>query len=304
MVASLEGFFRRIGLWLPTRYRVRDMRTEADSVTHTAFLERPAILSESVRPSRHTADVSLSAFEELLFSPVRTDGEDNSKESETVPHNTDDKNKNDINNTNNNNDNNNNNNNDEGNNNITINNVISDNSHYNNNNINNPMDNDNNGRNENNGYDHNRKGNMPPRHDKMERQLSFLIVDDSVLSRKTTSRLLTSLGHRAEVATDGIDFLQQMGGHADAPTLKAVDIVLMDDNMPNLNGPEAAAAIRQRGFKGVIVAVTGNGFDSQVEHFLSKGADRVLLKPLKLQELDSIVREMIPGAVVLSTQDD
>ena len=142
--------------------------------------------------------------------------------------------------------------------------------------------------------------NLSVHDEKTGRQLSFLIVDDTMTSRKVTSRLLARLGNRVEEAVDGLDFLQKMGGTADNPVMKVVDVVLMDDNMPNLSGPDATEAIRQRGYRGLIIAVTGNGFASQVEHFLSKGADRVLMKPLNLQELDRIIQEKLPGTSLLT----
>jgi CheY-like chemotaxis protein len=50
--------------------------------------------------------------------------------------------------------------------------------------------------------------------------------------------------------------------------------------MPVKDGPTATAELRAKGYNGAIFGVTGNGLPSDVDHFLSSGADKVLLKPL------------------------
>lgn len=151
------------------------------------------------------------------------------------------------------------------------------------------------------------------------RRLSFLIADDSAMSRKVTKRLLILHGHEVEEASDGLDFLRKMGALTDSETcedlglkqrqqqagamaasLRAVDVILMDDNMPNLSGPDATAAIRSCGYTGLIVGVTGNVYESQVAYFLAKGADRVVAKPLDLRDLEEVIREKMPQATLIA----
>jgi CheY-like chemotaxis protein len=73
-------------------------------------------------------------------------------------------------------------------------------------------------------------------------------------------------------------------------TNAAFDVILMDDNMPNLSGPEATAAIRAAGYGGLIFGVTGNSFTDQMENFKSKGADLVFTKPLNMTELYEAIK--------------
>ena len=96
-------------------------------------------------------------------------------------------------------------------------------------------------------------------------------------------------------------FLRKMGaavtpkgsGHRG---LVAFDVILMDDNMPNLSGPEATAAIRAHGYTGLIFGVTGNTFTDQIEDFKSKGADMVFAKPLNMKELHEAIKLKLPNA--------
>jgi CheY-like chemotaxis protein len=81
------------------------------------------------------------------------------------------------------------------------------------------------------------------------------------------------------------------------PPSCAVDIILMDDNMPNLSGPEATAAIRAAGYTGLIFGVTGNTFDDQIKDFTSKGADMVFAKPLNMRELQEAIQLKLPAVV-------
>ncbi len=68
-----------------------------------------------------------------------------------------------------------------------------------------------------------------------------------------------------------------------------IDIIFMDSIMPNMSGIEACTRIRDMGFKGTILAVTGNVLPEDVAAFLSAGATKVLAKPVNLNEIRSIL---------------
>ena len=59
--------------------------------------------------------------------------------------------------------------------------------------------------------------------------------------------------------------------------------------MPNMDGPSATEAIRSLGYRGRIVGVTGNAMQHDINHFLSKGADSVLVKPVDVDALLNLV---------------
>ena len=54
-----------------------------------------------------------------------------------------------------------------------------------------------------------------------------------------------------------------------------------------MDGPSATEAIRSLGYRGRILGVTGNAMQHDIDHFLSKGADRVLVKPV---DIDALLR--------------
>ena len=58
------------------------------------------------------------------------------------------------------------------------------------------------------------------------------------------------------------------------------DAVLMDFNMPKMDGPGATKQLRKLGYRGPIIGVTGNVLDEDKRVFIEAGADKVLFKPL------------------------
>jgi len=71
------------------------------------------------------------------------------------------------------------------------------------------------------------------------------------------------------------------------------DVILMDDNMPNMSGPVATQTVRQMGYRGLIFGVTGNTYAQQIENFIEKGADAVFPKPMNLDELRETVTKKL-----------
>lgn len=133
-----------------------------------------------------------------------------------------------------------------------------------------------------------------------ESGLHFFLVDDALSNRKVVRRLLTVHKHTVTEADDGDKFIEVMEGfftanltHGNPEYLVPFDVILMDDCMPRLSGPEACKAIRNRGFKGVIIGLTGHTMEEDIEHFLSMGATHVLTKPLNVNQLKCCVRQSV-----------
>ena len=111
--------------------------------------------------------------------------------------------------------------------------------------------------------------------------LRVLVAEDNEVNQKVVSRMLERLGHHAEVAVNGREALER----AKAGTF---DLVLMDCQMPEMDGWEATARIRAAlaGRRRIpILALTANASDADRQRCLDAGMDAHLSKPLKLERL-------------------
>ena len=112
--------------------------------------------------------------------------------------------------------------------------------------------------------------------------LVILVADDNAVNRKLTLQQLKKLGHRADAVEDGRQAVDAVLGGT-------YDLVLMDCEMPELDGYEATRAIRdverRRGGHVRIVAMTANALDGDREACLAAGMDDYLAKPVLLDAL-------------------
>jgi PAS domain S-box-containing protein len=125
--------------------------------------------------------------------------------------------------------------------------------------------------------------------ERMERPL-ILVVEDTVVNQKVTVAMLENLGYQAEVAVNGLEAVE-------ACSRAAYDAVLMDCQMPGMDGFKAAAWIRQREGpqrRVPIIALTAGVMQGDRERCLAAGMDDYLGKPARLQTLDSTLRKWIP----------
>jgi CheY-like chemotaxis protein len=151
--------------------------------------------------------------------------------------------------------------------------------------------------------------------------LSILVADDSVMNRKILVRLLKGEGHACLEAVDGLDalgcvsrfLLKSQGSRIENSTsysssakassqcldVQAIDVVLIDSNMPRMSGPEATREMRKLGFKGAIIGITGDSSSS--EAFLRAGADSVMVKPVNNEQLTSVIATTIAATTVAAT---
>lgn len=107
---------------------------------------------------------------------------------------------------------------------------------------------------------------------------SVLVVEDNAVNVMMLTRLLARAGYEADSAMDGEAALRK----AEA---RAYDAVLMDIQMPVMNGLECAAGLRERGYQGYIIAVTGYALKDSLESFKAAGMDAALGKPVVEREL-------------------
>ena len=122
--------------------------------------------------------------------------------------------------------------------------------------------------------------------------LRILLVEDNAINRKVALRLLEKQGHSVAVAVDGAEALV-------AFDREAFDAILMDVQMPVMNGYDATRAIRDReqetGRHTFIIALTAHAMKGDRELCLKAGMDDYLSKPVQVKELISMLERHAPN---------
>jgi signal transduction histidine kinase/CheY-like chemotaxis protein len=131
------------------------------------------------------------------------------------------------------------------------------------------------------------------------RALAILLVEDNPVNRQAASIILGQWGHRVHAVESGEDALAAMEA-------MRFDLVLMDLEMPGMNGIEATAEIRRReqalagrsgtGSRIPIVAMTAYAMDRDVERCLEAGMDGHLSKPFHPEQLRRVIEDVTGGS--------
>lgn len=128
--------------------------------------------------------------------------------------------------------------------------------------------------------------------DAIPTSFKILVVDDSALVRKMSIKLMKSLGHSCEEADDGDVAVSLVRSN------QIYDIILMDNQMPRMTGEEAVLVIRNElCFSGMIFGVTGNALAEDIQSFIDKGADDVIIKPLNAGALNNAIEKTRKKAI-------
>ena len=116
--------------------------------------------------------------------------------------------------------------------------------------------------------------------------LRVLLAEDNAVNQRLATRLLEKRGHRVTVTANGLEAL-------DALEKGTYDLVLMDLQMPEMDGLQATAALRARekhsGTHVPVVALTAHAMQGDRERCLAAGMDGYLSKPIRPQELDDLL---------------
>jgi signal transduction histidine kinase/DNA-binding response OmpR family regulator len=120
--------------------------------------------------------------------------------------------------------------------------------------------------------------------------LRILLAEDNELNQRVAIRLLERLGHRADIASNGREALARLE-HA------VYDVILMDVQMPELDGLEASRTICARwpaGRRPRIVAMTAEAMQGDREKCLAAGMDDYIVKPVTLEQLSAALAKCQP----------
>lgn len=121
--------------------------------------------------------------------------------------------------------------------------------------------------------------------------MKILVVDDNPVNQRLAYLILTKAGYEVDSAADGQEAVDAVARHS-------YDAVIMDCEMPVLDGYQAAALIRQRESPGThvpIIAVTASVMSEDVERALEAGMDAHVSKPLRSGELEESLRTLLQG---------
>lgn len=108
-----------------------------------------------------------------------------------------------------------------------------------------------------------------------------LVVEDNKTNQKVVGLMLKKLGIAYDSAYDGEEALKIFDS-------KVHSKILMDINMPVMDGVECTKILRSRGVTTPIIALTGNAMEKDIQNFKSKGFDEYITKPLQFKVLKSL----------------
>ncbi|WP_310389418.1 response regulator, partial [Roseateles sp.] len=110
--------------------------------------------------------------------------------------------------------------------------------------------------------------------------LRILLAEDNAVNQKLALRLLSQMGYRADVASNGIEAVESL-------ERQSYDLVLMDVQMPEMDGLEASREINRRwpASRPRIVAMTANAMQGDRELCIAAGMDDYVTKPIRVEAL-------------------
>jgi CheY-like chemotaxis protein len=131
--------------------------------------------------------------------------------------------------------------------------------------------------------------------ERAKRRLHILVAEDNSVNQRLATRLLEREGHAVTIAGSGEEALEALQRRAPA----SFDLILMDVQMPDMDGLEATARIRERerqsGRRVPIVAMTAQAAEADRLRCLDSGMDAYISKPVNVPELMKIIDSVVPG---------
>ena len=129
----------------------------------------------------------------------------------------------------------------------------------------------------------------PPHPSKARHPLRILVAEDNVVNQKLALRILQQMGYRADLASNGLEAVESV-------RRQVYDVVLMDVQMPEMDGLDAARAICARyaaAERPRIIAMTANAMQGDRDLCLAAGMDDYLTKPVSIAGIDRVLTALV-----------
>ena len=134
-----------------------------------------------------------------------------------------------------------------------------------------------------------------------KRSMRILLAEDNTVNQRLATDVLEREGHQVQVAGSGREAIAML-------QREEFDLVLMDIQMPELDGLQATAHIRQMehisGKRLPIVAMTAQTGDFDRQRCLKAGMDAYVSKPIRVSELMNLIESVVPGGCSMESKTD
>lgn len=117
--------------------------------------------------------------------------------------------------------------------------------------------------------------------------LRILLAEDNIVNQKVAIHMLKRMGYPVEIANNGVEVLEALGE-------ASYDIILMDVQMPELDGMETTRLIHEQypqGKRPYIIAMTAHALTGDAEKFLAAGMDAYVSKPVRRETLEEMIQK-------------
>lgn len=118
--------------------------------------------------------------------------------------------------------------------------------------------------------------------------LRILVAEDNLINQKVIKLILGKMGFEPKIVNNGMEVVAEFDRNP-------YDVILMDDNMPEMDGITAASEIRKHRINDAspyIVAMTANSVPGDRERYLSLGMDDYISKPIRNEDLGNLLRRV------------
>lgn len=122
------------------------------------------------------------------------------------------------------------------------------------------------------------------------KDVRILVAEDNLINQKVARGILNSIGFQIEVVTNGLEVLQML-------EQQEFDLILMDMQMPEMDGLEATRMLRKMPLnrQPVVVAMTANAMSEAKDICMDAGMDDYIAKPVKVNDIRAIIGKWFPA---------